>query len=333
MQGSFKPGGGGREMIASGLEKLGSDQTLDPEIRGQRSRLLQSLDRFMSVLDSTGGSAGASSAPGDPSAAGASAGPNLRIVEIAEEDSGPRSAYEVTFPSSIAWALIGVCMSFAVSIVYERITGTFLRLRLAPIGRAQVLAGKGLAAFLAAPRGRELSSSSSAWRRFTSASRVPPLSRRSPSAFCFTGIMMVVATLGSTPPSVAGAGWAIMMIMSMTGGGMVPLIAMPAWMQRVSDFSLVKYAVLSVEGAIWRGFGWSEMPSCWRSALAGPLAVVIGTRAPRHAITDSRRAPRRSTRRRPASTPRRGCASRRTRRLGRRRTPSASYARPSRYAT
>ncbi|MEK7347776.1 MAG: ABC transporter permease [Candidatus Eisenbacteria bacterium] len=279
MQGSFSPEGGGREMIQRSLDRLRDDPTLDPEVRGQRSRLLQSLDRFMSVLDSTGGAAGSTTAPGGSSAGGAG-GPNLRVVEIAEEDTGPRSAYEVTFPSSIAWALIGVCMSFAVSIVYERITGTFLRLRLAPIGRAQVLAGKGLAAFLAAIAAVSIVLLIGVVAFHVRVSNPVLLAVAiASSAFCFTGVMMVVATLGRTPPSVSGAGWAIMMVMSMTGGGMVPLIAMPAWMQRLSDFSLVKYAVLSVEGAIWRGFGWSEMlPVLAVLVLSGLAGVAIGTR-------------------------------------------------------
>ncbi len=40
--------------------------------------------------------------------------------------------------------------TFAISIVVERTRGTYLRLRLAPVGRARILAGKGLACFLAA---------------------------------------------------------------------------------------------------------------------------------------------------------------------------------------
>lgn len=278
MRGSFGAGGGGREMVQRNLEKLRDDPSIDPADRNRRSDLLRSLDRFMSALDSSTtatviGTASADSASG-------SAGPNLRVVEVAEEDSGPRTAYEVTFPSSVAWALIGVCMSFAVSIVYERITGTFLRLRLAPIGRAQVLAGKGLAAFLAS-----LVAVSLVLLLGVVLFHIRVLNPLllvvaiACSALCFTGVMMVVATLGKTPASVAGAGWAIMMVMSMTGGGMVPLMAMPEWMQRVSNFSLVKYAVLSIEGAVWRGFGWSEMlPVLSVLVVSGLAGVAIGTR-------------------------------------------------------
>jgi ABC-2 type transport system permease protein len=50
-------------------------------------------------------------------------------------------------------------------------------------------------------------------------------------------------------------------------------------MQTVSSFSLVKYAVLSVEGAVWRGFGWGEMLPVLAIPLAAGLAgIVIGTR-------------------------------------------------------
>lgn len=279
MRGSFTAGGGGRDMIRESLERLRADESITPDLRDRRTALLQSLDSFMSQLDANAMGTAGTVAPGDSSSDGAG-GPNLRVLEIAEEDSGPRSAYEVTFPSSIAWALIGVCMSFAVSIVYERITGTFLRLRLAPIGRAQVLAGKGVAAFLASLVAVSVVLLLGVALFGVRVSNPLLLAAAiASSAFCFTGVMMIVASLGRTPASVSGAGWAVMMVMSMTGGGMVPLIAMPAWMQRVSDFSLVKYAVLSVEGAVWRGFGWGEMlPVLGVLLLSGLAGVAIGTR-------------------------------------------------------
>ncbi|HET9950524.1 MAG TPA: ABC transporter permease [Candidatus Eisenbacteria bacterium] len=279
MRGSFGAGGSGRELVRRNLDQLRERADIDPALRDRRTRLLTSLEAFMSNLDSSDAAAGTTAAAGDDSTEG-SMGPNLRVVEVAESESGPRTAYEVTFPSSIAWALIGVCMSFAVSIVYERITGTFLRLRLAPISRAQVLAGKGLASFVASIVAVTFVLALGVTLFHVRVSSPLMLAAAiASSAFCFTGVMMVVAVLGRTPPSVAGAGWAIMMIMSMTGGGMVPLIAMPAWMQTISRFSLVKYAVLSVEGAVWRGFGWGEMLPVLAVPLAAGLAgIVIGTR-------------------------------------------------------
>jgi ABC-2 type transport system permease protein len=179
------------------------------------------------------------------------------------------------------WAMIGVCMSFAISIVHERIRGTFLRLRLAPVSRAQVLAGKGLAAFLAALGATTfllLFGSVVFHVRISnpSALAVALVS----AAFCFTGIMMLISVFGRSHSAVAGAGWAVLLVMSMTGGGMIPLIAMPAWMQTVSNFSLVKWGVLAVEGAIWRGFSPREMAMPVGILLAvGAVGFFVGARA------------------------------------------------------
>src|SRR5262249_23066455 len=139
------------------LASVAADSTKTPAERRQWSRVYSYLNQFMTSLDSTRAMEAADSV----SAAGVAgvvrataprteAGPNIHVRDIVESDNGPRSAFEVTFPSAIMWALIGVCMSFAISIVDERIRGTFLRLRLAPIPHRSILVGKALAAFLAA---------------------------------------------------------------------------------------------------------------------------------------------------------------------------------------
>ncbi|RME31948.1 MAG: ABC transporter permease, partial [Candidatus Zixiibacteriota bacterium] len=50
-----------------------------------------------------------------------------------------------------------------------------------------------------------------------------------------------------------------MLVMSMTGGGMIPLMFMPRWMSAVGTISPVKWSILAMEGAIWRGFTFSQM--------------------------------------------------------------------------
>ena len=75
----------------------------------------------------------------------------------------------------------------------------------------------------------------------------------------FVGIMMLLSVLGKTEQAVAGAGWGILIVMAMFGGGMVPLMMMPGWMQRISHLSPVKWGILALEGAIWRGFTLGEM--------------------------------------------------------------------------
>jgi len=274
IQGSFGASGGGRDQVRASLDQLRENPDIAPEARERQGTMLRALESFMVALDSTRTDTATGGTDGE------AAGPNIRVVEVTENDSGPRSAYEVTFPSSIAWALIGVCMSFAVSLVQERMTGTFLRLRLAPIGRATILAGKGLACALAAAVAVTIVLCLGVFVFGVRISNPPLLAAAiGASAFCFTGVMMVVSVLGKTPPSVAGAGWGIMLLLSMTGGGMIPLVAMPAWMQAVSNYSLVRHAIVAVEGAVWRGFGWGEaLPPLGILIGAGILGMAVGSR-------------------------------------------------------
>ena len=44
------------------------------------------------------------------------------------------------------------------------------------------------------------------------------------------------------------------MPMTMLGGGMIPQFVMPPWMLTVGNISPVKWAILGLEGAMWRNF-------------------------------------------------------------------------------
>jgi ABC-2 type transport system permease protein len=79
------------------------------------------------------------------------------------------------------------------------------------------------------------------------------------AAVCFVGIMMAMSVLGKTEDSVAGAGWAILLVMAMLGGGMMPLFFMPGWLRAISSISPVKWGILALEGAVWRDFSMGEL--------------------------------------------------------------------------
>ena len=97
-------------------------------------------------------------------------------------------------------------------------------------------------------------------------------------AFCFVGIMLVISVLGKTEEAVGGAGWGINMLMAMFGGGMVPLMFLPSFMKTLSRLSPVAWAVLSLEGAIWRGFSLSEFMLPYTILLAiGAAGIIFGT--------------------------------------------------------
>jgi ABC-2 type transport system permease protein len=96
----------------------------------------------------------------------------------------------------------------------------------------------------------------------------------------FVGFMMMIAGLGKTEQAVGGAGWAMLMPMAMFGGAMMPQFIMPPWMQTVGNISPVKWAILGIEGAVWRGFTFAEMLLPRAILLSfGAVCFAVGVRA------------------------------------------------------
>jgi ABC-2 type transport system permease protein len=52
---------------------------------------------------------------------------------------------------------------------------------------------------------------------------------------------------------------AMLMIMVMLGGDMVPLIFMPSWLRPFSHISPVKWSIFALEGAIWRNLNLAQI--------------------------------------------------------------------------
>ena len=203
---------------------------------------------------------------------------NIRKTPVTVGAKYPHSSFEITFPQALLWGLLGVTLAFAHSIVAERTGGTYNRLRVAPINRAQILAGKALASFCTSVGvcavlliiGRIFCGIRIANAPGLVAAVIA-------CALCFSGLVMLISVLGKTERSVAGAGWGIMLLMSMIGGGMIPLMVMPSWMLTLSHFSPVKWGILSLEGAIWRGFSLTDMMLPVGILLgAGAIAFSIG---------------------------------------------------------
>ncbi len=187
-------------------------------------------------------------------------GPDITVQSVADDRVLPHSAFEITFPQAIIWGLLGCVTAFALSIVTERTHGTLIRLRLAPLSRAQIIGGKALACFLTA---LAISALLIAIGYAIFGVRIDdPLKLAlaiGAGAICFTGIMMLIALLGKTERAVSGAGWGIMLVLSMIGGGMIPLFVMPSWMVTLASFSPVRWGITALEGAIWRGLSYQEM--------------------------------------------------------------------------
>lgn len=201
-------------------------------------------------------------------------------VEITDERKYPTSAYAVTFPQAATWALIGVAAGFGIMLVIERKEGTLMRLLASPLRPGEILLGKALACFIAMV-GATTFLFVVGYLGFSVIPNSVPLLAAAivTSAFCFVGLMMLLSALPRSHQSIGGMTWGIMLVLAVFGGSMVPLIAMPAWMRTVGSVSPMKWAVLSMEGAVWRQFSAREMlEPCGILILMGIIFAVAGTR-------------------------------------------------------
>ena len=204
----------------------------------------------------------------------------VTAAPVVRERRGPANAFEVTFPQGVLWGLIGCVMSFGLSLVSRADPRHLPAAGLAPLSRAQILAGKAAACFVAMLAVQALLYAlgvvafgirPSSWAMLALGSLCASV------AFC--GFMMLVATLGRTEQAASGTAWAILMPMSLVGGGMVPQFVMPAWMSTAGTVSPVKWAIRAIEGGLWRQFTLAEMSGpCAFLLLFGVACFALGTR-------------------------------------------------------
>lgn len=198
----------------------------------------------------------------------AAAAPGFR-VEAVSGGTAPLDGIALVFPAAVLWGLIGCAATFSVGMVSERTRGTLHRLLSAPIGPGTILGGKALACFLAClVDGALLFAVALIGLGVPLVSPGLALLALISVAACFTGLTVLLSVLGRTEQAVAGSTWSALIVMTMLGGGMVPLSFFPDWLRPFSDLSPVKWAILGLEGAMWRGF------SLWEMLL--PCGLLLG---------------------------------------------------------
>ncbi len=190
---------------------------------------------------------------------------------------GAASPFEISFPLAMIWGVIGCVASFAASLVREKERGTYLRLRSAPIRPWQILAGKAVAMFISVTVILTLL----VLLGTLVGVRVPdPLKLAvviAIVAYCFVGVMMLLSIFGKTERAVDSAAWAILLLLTMFGGGMVPIEFLPIWMQHIGSISPVKWGVSAIEGALWRQFSYRDLrTSLMLLFAAGTSCLAIG---------------------------------------------------------
>lgn len=268
------------------LDRARSDLGGDAEIPEENRRLLTGMfDQIDEVNKAMGGiNPGAASGPGaqGPGAAqGGEAGGaggwmpvQVTLTELKDESDRPRSSWEVSFPQGVVWALMGCVTGFGVSMSGERSRGTLLRLSVAPISRGQLLLGKAGACFLACLAVQTLLIALAVgvfggmMAQFRVGNPAMLAAAMVVSAIGFTGLMMLLAGLTRTEGGASGLGRGLIIVLAMIGGGSIPLFLLPGWVQTASSISPFKWATISIEGAIWRGFTWAD--------CVLPFGVLLG---------------------------------------------------------
>lgn len=275
-----------REQVRSSMQAMRASD-LPPEQRGVFERFFGDLDTFLTDMPR----AEAASGPGTSGEPASSAGPGgfqpiniekLPLVksEPASRPRGPSNSYAITFPQGVVWGVMGCAMGFSIGLVLERTRGTMIRLRAAPLSRAQILGGKGLACLLATAAVSTLVMIVGIAAFGVRPNSYPLLVLAIACvAVCFVGIMMLMSVLGGSERGGSGLGWGVLLVMSMIGGGMIPLFLMPGWMQSVSIISPIRWSILALEGAIWRGFSPAEMLlPCGVLLAIGLVGFALGAR-------------------------------------------------------
>ncbi|MEZ6232620.1 MAG: ABC transporter permease [Phycisphaerales bacterium] len=281
-----------RSLVAAARERLRSAEGFSPMDRLGAEAMLTRIEELAGTIEELEGdgdgadpapSPDASDDPSEPSAnipaasenvpdpAPAFSPVNIGVTEVVGEQASDwhASAFSVTFAQGVVWGLIGCAATFSMSIVTERAGGTLIRLRAAPLAPLHVLAGKGVACvattLLVCVLLIVLGKAAFGLRVQQPLMLAAALLC---AAIAFVGIMMVLAVVGKTPRAAGPIGYAVLLTMAIMGGGMMPHFMMPAWMQRVGMVSPVKWTVVAVENAVFRGATWGEQ--------AVPLAVLVG---------------------------------------------------------
>ena len=264
------------------LDEIRNDPDTHPAVRAVVVPFLSSLAGFMTALPEAQAEAADDGDEGDEPAPAAGWQPLvIETADVARSDAGkPRSSYDISVPQAIIWGVMGAAAGFGLSLVTERTRGTLLRLRVAPVGRAQILAGKGLACFAVTLGVSAL--------LVVIGSVVFGMRVGSPGllavalicvSLCFVGVMMLLSCIGRTEASAGGIGWAVMLVFAMIGGAMIPQFVMPEWMQGLGRISPIFWSIRAMEGAVWRDYSPGEMLlPCGVLVGIGAVCLASGSR-------------------------------------------------------
>ncbi len=197
----------------------------------------------------------------------------LRRRDASAASSGPVAnrvtSWHIVIPQSVVWGMMACAAVFAQLLVYERLRGALPRLLAAPIHAGQILAAKALACVCLTTFVAVAALALAALLVDVRPANMPGVAAAVLcTSIAVVGLMMLLAGIGRSEAATAGGSWAAVVVMAMLGGGMIPLSQLEGVLGRVSYVSIFRWAILALEGAVWRQFSAAQ--------LAQPCLVLLG---------------------------------------------------------
>jgi ABC-2 type transport system permease protein len=189
------------------------------------------------------------------------------LAPVEQTDARPETALDVSFPQGMIWGVLSCAAAFGAGVATDRSRGTLTRIFLTPISRATYLAGKALACAVTIVVLCGLMLAGGLLAGLTPHSLGQLVVSVLATAVGFTGVMMLLATL-LRGQAASGSAWAVMMVLGVLGGGLIPSFLMPPWLEAASYASPVRWTLLLFEGPLWRFYTWGD--------LMLPVVVIVG---------------------------------------------------------
>ncbi len=272
MQSAFSSGGAG---LAGMRRDVSSAPPLAPDRRQDLLAILDSIERVQAADAATGA---ASSAAGAGTPAGSGLGAPFATREVQAAGAGAAlnraaqgyNAYAHSFAGMGVQFILMQGVEFGVALLLMRRSALWLRLRAAPVTRAQVLGARLLSgAIISAAVFTVVLGVAIAFfgvrvqGSWTGLAAIVTAFALMTSAF---GLM--IAAIGRSPEATRGLAILATLLLVMVGGAWVPSFLFPPWLQTVSAWTPTHWAVQGLDAMTWRARPLAEV---W-----APVAVQLG---------------------------------------------------------
>jgi ABC-2 type transport system permease protein len=258
-----------REMFTGDTGQKAVKRTLaDLSASGTSSADKEALQNLLHSVDHW--NAQQATAPAEQRRGGLSLPYTLKEEPITASTGIAYNGYAHSFAGMGVQFILFMGIEAGVALLALRRSGTWQRLRAAPLGRRGILLARAISAAILAA-GILLTIFAAARLLFgvrIQGSFAGFLCIIAAFALMTATFGLLIAALGRTPEAARGLAIFGTLIMVMLGGAWIPAFIFPAWLQTATLLVPVRWAVDGLDAMTWRGLGFS--------AALGPIAVLLG---------------------------------------------------------